>query len=263
MSIVTTLSLAGRGVIHAQEDLTNHDCPTGIEDSGVVGQSTSLVNLRESASTNAEVLDQFPANARGRILAVESDTNGQVWYYVEMPNCARGYMRHDVFHPISETDLVDALSCVGPFSTLTYLNHHVHEWGTQPQVVPDSDESAVRSIKGLNAWLGYPSDGTPPESWKPDVGVKYGMAFPVIDWLYFYVELHLKNGETPSGQVDLYYSPETPDVVYSIVFTKESFDVATTDSDGDWLGNHPCAALVVPIELLPGFLMPDEEQVGG
>jgi hypothetical protein len=78
------------------------------------------------------------------------------------------------------------------------------------------------------AWVDTESYGY--FTWPDDVGI------------YAQVWLNLQDSDKDTPVILLYYSQQTPDVFYALSFHDL---IATTDDNGNHLGQHPCAAWVV------------------
>lgn len=240
--IATFLTFTFATEISSQETVSNHQCPVGLTDTGIVSGGR-WVNLRQSPSINSEILQQHPQNARAQILREEDG-----WYNVRAANCETGYLSADVFHPLTENDFESTFDCISSsFGAITYHNFATDRWGVAENLISDPQIlHNITSLRGVNIWLGYPDNPNERAEWEADLGVYYGFAMPPqVDWLgklYFYQD----QGHTAKlGEADIYRSEETENVLYILPFRLESL-TPNTDVNGNWDGMHPCGAYAAP-----------------
>lgn len=234
--------------VYAQES-SSLACYSGVGD-GVGVVIVKNANVRSGPGLSYSVLDQFPRNARARIVELDSKSG---WYTVVFANCLQGFIHSSVFAPISAVVKKNPMAKFGGQVSVAFMTVAGDEYA-QSRELPASDIQDLSALYGVDIWMGYPANYSAREEWEDELYLYYKFSMPPDFNEYFQISLFSDSYEL-LGILYFYYSEQTPDSLYLFAFTANGL-IPKADANGDWYGPHPFLVTGIVKESVQSLLYP-------
>lgn len=228
-----TLAIPFLALQEQQKDYV-YSHPVGLRGAGVVVSESAI--LYAKPSSDSEILDEFPYNARAQILGSRSG-----FCRVQTTNSETGYFDQTNFVRTENAPHLSVLAPLGEgIGEIDILNNRGH----LKRIFEPSQVQNLYNLKGIDIWMGYPTDVSLGSTGN---GVYYGFSEPPECQRYADLYLYNQPGDYGArinvnpcvGIVMLFESEMTPETLYALPFTKERILHPNADKNGNWYGSHP------------------------